>query len=60
MTETTQSFNTFAGDEVVVWDDNGVLMIKLVEPFGDPVELTESAALELGNFLINWANDAAR
>jgi len=45
----------FCGDELHVWDDNGVLMLKTFEPHGDPVEMTEEAALELGSFLIEWA-----
>jgi hypothetical protein len=45
----------FAGGEIVLWDDDGVLMLKHAEPHGDPVELNEHQALELGEFLVQWA-----
>ena len=45
----------FAGGEIVLWDDDGVLMLKYAEPHGDPVELNEREALELGEFIVKWA-----
>jgi len=54
MSQSTTPLVEFAGGEVVLWDENGVLMIKVIEPSGDPVELTETDALELGTFLLRW------
>lgn len=45
----------FAGGEIALWDDDGVLMLKHTEPHGDPVELNEQEALELGEFIVKWA-----
>jgi hypothetical protein len=45
----------FGGDEIALWDDDGILMIKAVESHNDPVELNERQALELGEFIVNWA-----
>ncbi len=45
----------FAGGEIVLWDDDGVLMFKQAEPHGDPVELNEHQALALGEFIVKWA-----
>jgi hypothetical protein len=42
----------FVGGEIALWDDNGVLMLRHAEPHGDPVELNEDQALELGEFIV--------
>lgn len=35
--------------------DDGVIMLKSVDRFGDPVELTEQEALRLARWLISWS-----
>ena len=45
----------FVGGEIVLWGDGGVLMLKQAEPHGDPIELNEHQALELGEFIVKWA-----
>ena len=52
---TDQSIVEFAGGEIALWDDDGVLMLKLTERHGDPIELNEHQALELGEFIVKWA-----
>ena len=47
-----------AGGDITVWfDESGAIMLKVREPFGDPVELGEEEALELGELLIRLAKD---
>jgi hypothetical protein len=47
-----------AGGDIVVWAENsGAIMLKVREPFGDPVELGEEEALELGELLIRLAKE---
>ncbi len=42
----------FGGDEVSLWvDPNGVIMLKAVEPSGDPVELNGDQALAFADLL---------
>jgi hypothetical protein len=41
----------FAGGEIYVFVDHGVIMLKSIEPHGDPVELTDDDALELADTL---------
>ena len=55
MSDQTPSVAEFAGGEIVLWDDDGVLMLKTVGQHRDPVELNEHQALELGEFIVNWA-----
>jgi hypothetical protein len=40
-----------SGGEIVVWVDQGVIMIKTCEPHGDPVELSEDEAMQLSDLL---------
>lgn len=47
-----------AGGEIVVWaEESGAIMLKVRQPFGDPVELGEEEALELGALLTRLAKD---
>lgn len=46
-----------AGGDITVWVDDGVIMLKVHEPFGDPVELSEQEAHELGALLVRLAKD---
>jgi hypothetical protein len=47
-----------ADGDITVWqEESGVIMLKVREPFGDPVELGEEAALELGALLVRLAKD---
>jgi hypothetical protein len=50
MTEKAQ-VHELAGGEIAVWDDNGVIMLKVCNEYKDPVELGESEALELAELL---------
>jgi hypothetical protein len=43
------------GGEIVVWDDNGVIMLKVCNEYKDPVELNEEEALELADLLVPLA-----
>jgi hypothetical protein len=52
---TNRAIVEFADGEIALWDDDGVLMLKAAEPHGDPVELNEQQARELGEFLVKWA-----
>jgi hypothetical protein len=48
----------FAGGEIVVWaEESGAIMLKVRQPFGDPVVLGEADALELGELLVRLAKD---
>jgi hypothetical protein len=44
-----------AGGDIALWIDNGVIMLKVREPFGDPVELNEHEALEIAELLVRLA-----
>ena len=47
-----------AGGDICVWaEESGAIMLKVREPFSDPVELGEDEALELGELLIRLAKD---
>jgi len=49
-----------AGGEIVVWaDESGGIMLKVRQPFGDPVELGEAEALELGELLLRLAKEGS-
>jgi hypothetical protein len=48
----TQPVYELAGGEITLWlEDSGAIMLKVREPFGDPVELGEEEALELAERL---------
>jgi hypothetical protein len=48
-----------AGGEIVVWaEESGAIMLAVRQPFGDPVELGEQEALELGELLVRLAKEA--
>jgi hypothetical protein len=48
-----------AGGEIIVWaEESGAIMLKVQQPFGDPVELGEEEALELGELLVRLAEEA--
>lgn len=51
----TNSIYELSGGDITVWVDNGVIMLKVREPFGDPVELNEHEALELADLLARLA-----
>ena len=47
-----------AGGEITLWaEDSGAIMLKVREPFGDPVELGEEEALELAALLARLVKD---
>lgn len=49
-----------AGGEIVVWaEGSGAIMLKVRQPFGDPVELGEAEALELGELLVRLAKEGS-
>ncbi|WP_426014594.1 hypothetical protein [Caulobacter sp. DWR2-3-1b2] len=52
MMERGEATFEFAGGDIALWDDDGVLMLKLKEPHSDPVELVARQALELGEFIV--------
>jgi hypothetical protein len=51
------SHQLFGGDEVRVWvEPGGPIMLRAVEPSGDPVELNEDQAIELADLLRRLAD----
>jgi len=47
-----------ASGDITVWRDNsGAIMLKVREPFGDPLELAEHEALELAEVLVRLAKE---
>jgi hypothetical protein len=54
MTEKPE-IHELAGGEIAVWDDNGVIMLKVCNEYKDPVELNEEEALELADLLTRLA-----
>ena len=47
-----------SGGDITVWaEGSGAIMLKVREPFGDPVELSEADALELGQLLVRLAEE---
>ena len=47
-----------AGGDITVWvEESGAIMLKVREAFGDPIELGEQDALELGELLVHLAKD---
>ena len=44
----------FSDGDVVIWADGGI-MIKALTSYGDPVELSDEEAIELGEALIKLA-----
>ncbi len=46
----------FEGD-VLVFVQDGVVMLKTCDPHGDPVELNEEQAATLGNLLLKLASE---
>jgi hypothetical protein len=54
----TRPIYEIAGGDITVWaEESGAIMLKVREPFGDPVELGEEDALELGALLVRLASD---
>lgn len=54
----TNQVYELAGGDVTVWaEESGAIMLKVREPFGDPIELGEEDALELGALLLRLARD---
>ena len=52
----TRPIYDIADGDITVWqEESGVIMLKVREPFGDPVELGEADALELGALLVRLA-----
>lgn len=57
----TEVHRPFGGDEVSLWlDENGVIMLKAVEPSGDAVELDAHQAVALADLLQRLAAQIAR
>jgi hypothetical protein len=55
---TTRPLYELAGGDIAVWaEESGAIMLKVREPFGDPVELSEEDALALGTLLVRLAKD---
>ena len=48
---------TVAGGDIHIWVDNGVICIKVTEPYGDPVELNSHEADELSELLKKLADE---
>lgn len=49
---------TLASGGITVWSDgSGAIMLKVTEPFGDPIELAEHEALELAEVLVRLAKE---
>ena len=47
-----------AGGDITVWvEESGAIMLKVREASGDPIELGEQDALELGELLVRLAKD---
>ncbi len=47
-----------ARSDIAVWaKESGAILLKVREPFGDPVELGEEQALELGELLVRRAKE---
>ena len=46
-----------AGGQLAIWVDEGVIMLKSKEPYGDPVELNDDEALELSDLLRRLADE---
>ena len=53
----TNTTYKLAGGDITVWVDNGVIMMKISQPFGDPVELNQHEAHELAELLVRLAED---
>ncbi len=48
-----------ASGDIAVWlDDSGSICLKVLEKYGDPVELSEHEALELAELLTRLSRDA--
>jgi hypothetical protein len=57
---TRSTLHEVAGGEIVVWaEQGGPVMIKLVEPHGDPVELGEGELDELVAILIRLRKETS-
>lgn len=56
----TDPIYELAGGDINVWVDNGVIMLKIREPYGDPIELNEEQALELADLLARLARAVNR
>jgi hypothetical protein len=48
---------TLASGDTVWRDSSGTIMLKVREPFGDPLELAEHEALELAEALVRLAKE---
>jgi hypothetical protein len=54
----TRQIYELAGGDITVWtEESGAIMLKVRAPFGDPVELGEEDALELGALLVRLVKD---
>lgn len=54
---TTPVYELADGDITVWVEESGAIMLKVREPFGDPVELGEQDAHELGALLVRLSRD---
>jgi hypothetical protein len=48
----SKSYVLFEGD-VILFVDNGAIMLKTCDPHGDPVEMNDEQATTLGELLLN-------
>jgi hypothetical protein len=54
----TRPVYELAGGEITLWaEESGAIMLKVRQPFGDPVELGEQEALELAAVLTRLVKD---
>jgi hypothetical protein len=51
------SYVLFEGD-VILFVQDGVIMLKTCDPHGDPVEMNEAEATTLGNLLLKLATES--
>ena len=54
----TRPIYELAGGDITVWaEESGAIILKVREPFGDPIELGEEDALELAALLVRLVKD---
>jgi hypothetical protein len=53
----SSSYVLFEGD-VILFVQNGVVMLKTCDPYGDPVEMSDEEATVLGNLLLKLATES--
>jgi hypothetical protein len=54
----TRPIYELSGGDITVWaEESGAIILKVREPFGDPIELGEEDALELAALLVRLVKD---